>query len=112
MCGLRAKPTALLREVFLYCHETPVALSHELARLVDDAAFIESVVEDARGQAWSELGDAIESRLALTPAYQPDADYALDRDTRLRELLAIDLAQLERTAGKLPRADAPERSLS
>ena len=30
MCSLNAKPTALLREVFLYCHETPVVFAHSV----------------------------------------------------------------------------------
>jgi len=77
------------------------ALSEELARLVDDQPFVASVVEDARHQAWSELGTAIELRLDLGPMQQPDADYALERDTRLRAFLAIDLARLRRSAGEI-----------
>ena len=77
------------------------ALSEELARLVDDRPFVASVVEDARHQAWSELGTAIELRLDLGPMQQPDADYALERDTRLRAFLAIDLARLRRSAGEI-----------
>lgn len=30
MCGLNAKPSALLREVFLYCRETPVVFAHSV----------------------------------------------------------------------------------
>lgn len=75
------------------------ALSEHLARLVDDAHFVASVVEGARAQAWSELGTAIESRLDLGPMEHPDADYAMERDTRLRALVAIDLARLRRSAG-------------
>ncbi|MES2093849.1 MAG: hypothetical protein V4531_08580 [Actinomycetota bacterium] len=76
-------------------------LSEELARLVNDAAFVESVVEDARGQAWSELGRAIESSLDLAPSQQPDADYPVERDTRVRAFVAIDLARLQRSAGTI-----------
>ena len=77
------------------------SLSDELARLVDEPAFVESVVEDARGQAWSELGTAIQSRLDLGPMQQPDADYALERDTRLRAFIAIDFARLRLNAGEI-----------
>ena len=77
------------------------ALSGQLARLLDDPDFVESVVEDARGQAWSELGTAIESRLDLAPPHHPDADYELERDTRLRAFIAIDLARLRRSAGEI-----------
>jgi len=75
------------------------SLSEHLARLVDDSHYVASVVEAARAQAWSELGTAIESRLDLGPMEHPDADYALERDTRLRALVAIDLARLWRSAG-------------
>jgi hypothetical protein len=75
------------------------SLSEELARLVNDPTFVESVVEDARGQAWSELGAAIGSRLDLGPMQHPDVDYALERDTRLRAFIAIDFARLRRGAG-------------
>ena len=74
-------------------------LSVQLRRLVDDPDYIAGVVEDARGRAWSELGNAIGSRLDLGPMQHPDADYALERDTRLRALVAIDLARLRRNAG-------------
>ena len=77
------------------------SLSNELARLVDDPTFVESVVEDARGQAWSELGTAIQSRLDLGPMQQPDTDYVLERDTRLRAFIAIDFARLRRSAGDI-----------
>ena len=77
------------------------SLSAELARLVDEPAFIESVVEDARSQAWSELGTAIQSRLDLGPMQQPDAAYALERDTRLRAFIAIDFARLRHSAGEI-----------
>ncbi|MHB1245289.1 MAG: chorismate--pyruvate lyase family protein [Sulfuriferula sp.] len=30
MCGLSVKPSALLREVFLYCRETPVVFAHSV----------------------------------------------------------------------------------
>lgn len=76
-------------------------LSDELARLVDDPDFVESVVEDARGQAWSEIGTAIGSRLDIAPMRHPDADYDLERDTRLRAFIAIDLARLRRSAGEV-----------
>jgi len=78
------------------------SLSEGLSRLVDDPAFVESVVEDARGQAWSELGTVIQSRLDLAPMLRPDADYALERDTRLQAFLAIDLARLQWTASEMP----------
>jgi hypothetical protein len=77
------------------------SLSEELSRLVDDADFVERVVEDARNQAWSELGTAIEARLDLGPMQQPDADYALERDTRMRAFIAIDLARLQRSVGEI-----------
>ena len=76
------------------------SLSEQLARLVDDPDYVASVVEDARGQAWSELGNAIESRLDHGPMEHPDADYVLERDTRLRALVAIDLARLWRSSGE------------
>ena len=77
------------------------SLSTELTRLVDEPTFVESVVEDARGQAWSELGSAIQSRLDLGPMRQPDADYVFERDIRLRAFIAIDLARLRHSAGEI-----------
>jgi len=77
------------------------SLSNELARLVDEPTFVENVVEDARGKAWSELGTAIQSRLDFGPMQQPDADYTLERDTRLRAFIAIDFARLRLTAGEI-----------
>ena len=77
------------------------SLAEQLGRLVDDPDYVARVVEDARGQAWSELGTAIESRLDLGPMEHPDADYALERDTRLRAFLAIDFARLRRSAGDI-----------
>jgi hypothetical protein len=80
------------------------ALSVELARLVESTEFVESVVEDARSQSWTELGAAIGSRLDHGPMQHPDADYALERDTRLRAFIAIDLGRLWRSAGKAAEA--------
>lgn len=80
------------------------SLSEELVALGDDAQFVQSVVEDARGQAWSELGAAIETRLDIGPMQNPDAEYELERDTRLRAFVAIDFAQLKRSA-RQPTSD-------
>ncbi|HEY8912832.1 hypothetical protein [Lacisediminihabitans sp.] len=77
------------------------ALSAELERLVEDAGFVDEIVETARAQAWAELGRTIVGRLERALGAHRDPDYAIDRDTRLRAFIAIDLARLQRSAGEI-----------
>ncbi|WP_394769063.1 hypothetical protein [Lacisediminihabitans sp.] len=72
------------------------ALSEELERLVGDEAFVDDVVETARAQAWAELGRTIVSRLERTFGAHRDPDYAIDRIDRMRSLVEVDLAALDR----------------
>lgn len=76
------------------------ALSADLERLVDDAEFVTGVVEAARSKAWTELGMAIDSRLALVPAeVSAGPDYEAGRDERLRSFIEVDLANLAALSG-------------
>jgi hypothetical protein len=76
------------------------ALSTDLERLVDDPGFVTGVVEDARIQAWAELGTAIEARLALAPAeVSAGPGYEDGRDKRLRSFIEVDLANLAALSG-------------
>lgn len=72
------------------------SLSNQLSGLVEDISFVASVVEDARGQAWSELGSAIGSKLDFGAMRVADVDYETERESRLQAFLSIDLALLQR----------------
>ncbi|TXN31320.1 hypothetical protein [Lacisediminihabitans profunda] len=72
------------------------ALSEELERLVDDEEFVQEIVETARAQAWAELGRTIVGRLERAMRVDRDPDYAIDRIDRMRSLVEVDLAALDR----------------
>jgi hypothetical protein len=50
------------------------ALAAELLRLRDDAEFVSSVAEDARADAWSEIGAVLDARLDMLAAISAEAD--------------------------------------
>jgi hypothetical protein len=75
-------------------------LSVELERLSEDKRYLKEVAETARAEAWSEVGDAIESRLLKNVPLIPDRFYEDDKDARIRALYNINLRALERQAKK------------
>jgi hypothetical protein len=75
-----------------------VMLAAELERLSEDDAFVAEVAENARVQAWAEVGDAIESRLLSSLPKPPDEFYDDDKDARIRALFNINLRALEKQA--------------
>ncbi|MEJ1231090.1 MAG: hypothetical protein WDM88_11385 [Galbitalea sp.] len=75
-----------------------VLLSSELERLSHDDEYVADIAERARLQAWSEVGDAIESRLLTSLPPEPDRFYDEDREARIRALYNINLRALEKRA--------------
>lgn len=73
-------------------------LSEELERLSEDAEYVAAVAEQARKDAWAEVGDAIQSRLLSALPKAPDPFYEEDKDARIRALYAINLKALEKLA--------------
>jgi hypothetical protein len=75
-----------------------VMLSAELERLSEDDEFVAEVAEGARQRAWSEVGDAVSSRLLDSLPASPDPHYEADKDARIRALFNINLRALEKQA--------------
>jgi hypothetical protein len=67
------------------------ALSTELLRLRDDEDFVAAVAEDARADAWGEIGAVLDARLDLL------AQIAAEADTRAVRMRAVqrDVANLD-----------------
>ena len=72
----------------------------ELRELSSDDAYLDEVAERAREQAWSEVGDAIQSRLIRTLPVSPDRFYEEEKAARIRALYDINLRALEKRARK------------
>lgn len=79
------------------------AMSAELERLIDDAGFVDEIVETARTQAWAELGRTIVGRLERASGVHREPDYAIDRIDRMRSLVEVDLAALDRASDRESR---------
>jgi hypothetical protein len=75
-------------------------VARELRRLLraaaGDGALLSRVVTEARDAAWDEIGASIAQRLVARPEHTDTAAYRKGRDTRLRELVTIDLEGLRR----------------
>ncbi|WP_307784301.1 MULTISPECIES: hypothetical protein [unclassified Salinibacterium] len=73
-------------------------LAEGLRQASMNGELISAIIDEARELAWSEIGTAIIAK--LRDSYIPTADpqYLKDRDTRLRELRTINLAELEAAA--------------
>lgn len=89
-------------------------LAQALRETAADEAELLAVVESARDDAWAELGREVEGRLnglgagaesrasatglpasvTLDPTVPVDADYAREREQRMRQLIDVDLAAL------------------
>jgi hypothetical protein len=67
-------------------------MAEQLKRWRKDDEFIGTVAESAREQAWSEVGRAITARLAWWIHPVGDPDYDVERESRLRTLRELDLA--------------------
>ncbi|HEY2644783.1 MAG TPA: hypothetical protein VGI56_13595 [Galbitalea sp.] len=78
-------------------------LSEQLNALADDADYVAGVAERARMQAWTEVGDAIESRLLDSLPKPPDRYYEEDKEARLRAFANINLRALEKQAARKNR---------
>jgi len=71
------------------------ALSERLRERRDDDEYVDSLVERARDDAWREIAGAIEEELVRVQATETlDPDYPRERDARLRDFVAEDLALL------------------
>ncbi len=75
-----------------------VALHDGVARVLReraaDQAFVEAVVDRARGEALEDVAAS-----AIAPRIEPDPDYALRRASRMDALVAFDLAELAAERG-------------
>jgi hypothetical protein len=78
-------------------------LGAELERLCEDDEFVAGLAERARVAAWSDVGNAIESRLIATLDITPDKFYEDDKDARIRALYNINLRALEKQAKRAAR---------
>lgn len=67
-------------------------MAEQLGRWRNDEEFLGAVAESAREQAWSEVGKAITARLAWWVHPVGDPDYDDERESRLRTLRELDLA--------------------
>lgn len=74
-----------------------MALADALRERASDDAYLVSLVERAREDAWAEIAAQIQG--SLDAAYiTVDADYERDRDERMRRLISEDLARLRARA--------------
>jgi len=82
-----------------------------LRELSESDAEVGSLVEEARVQAVDEMFRAINTRLALDPV-EADADYASQREQRLRDFVAFDLlgGEPDAAADPPPAAGRTRRS--
>jgi hypothetical protein len=83
-----------------------VMLAAELERLGEDEQFVAEVAERARVQAWTEVGDAVSTRLLDALPDDRDASYDDDKDARVRALVGINLRALEKQARRRGRHPA------
>jgi hypothetical protein len=75
------------------------SLAEALRKAAADPERITQIVEEARDQAWNEVSGAVYAKLsdwAGDPVRDPD--YEREKATRLRALIAIDLAGLQENA--------------
>jgi hypothetical protein len=76
------------------------ALAEALHLHAHDFAALEEVVEQARTQAWLEVGPVIAKRASDTAVrFIPDAHYETQRSERIAALIALDLADLAAERG-------------
>lgn len=71
-------------------------IGNELKRLSDNEPFLAELAERARIAAWSDVGDAIFTRLLTDLPKPPDKFYEDDKAQRIRALFDINLRALER----------------
>jgi hypothetical protein len=64
--------------------------------LSNDENYGRELVEQARERAWEEFAASVEQRLAGIPRAADDPAYRRGRAERLRQLVKVDLAELER----------------
>ncbi|WP_167045372.1 hypothetical protein [Salinibacterium sp. ZJ454] len=70
------------------------SLAEALRKAAHDTDKVAGVVEQAREQAWNEVGSAIVAKLARAGEPGRDPDYEREKQSRLRTLIAVDLATL------------------
>lgn len=75
-------------------------MSEQLRELSTDDTYLDEVAERARERAWSEVGDAIQSRLIRTLPLQRDKFYEEEKAARIQALYDINLRALEKKARK------------
>lgn len=73
-------------------------LAEGLRQASMDGALISGIIEEARELAWSEIGAAIVAKLHDANIPATDPQYLANRETRLRELRTINLAELQAAA--------------
>lgn len=70
------------------------SLAEALRNAAHDSDRVAGIVEQAREQAWNEVGGAIVAKLAGADESGHDPDYEREKAARLRTLVTVDLATL------------------
>ncbi|WBU38130.1 hypothetical protein [Homoserinibacter sp. YIM 151385] len=74
-------------------------LARRLREVADNEASVAEIVEAARESAWGDIQGSLLARLDARPENVADSEkYRRDREIRMRQLVVIDLAELERAA--------------
>ncbi|MBX3194654.1 MAG: hypothetical protein R2717_04155 [Schumannella sp.] len=74
-------------------------LADRLDDLAEDDEYVRGIVVAARDSAWDEIGASITAQLARRPELEADTEeYRAERDRRLKQLVAVDLALLQASA--------------
>lgn len=76
-------------------------LAESLRERADDDEAMRSIIERARTDAWEDIGREVRTRIG-PPGFVPDEDdvYQRMRKSRVKRLVDVDLAQLEREQKK------------
>jgi hypothetical protein len=92
--GYAAGPALSARHIEVYR-----AMAAELRKATEDPELIAATVEQARDDAWRELGGVVTSRLEKQ-TFDPSTDpkYEKERAARMRALIKVDLATLREDA--------------
>ncbi|TPW72959.1 hypothetical protein [Schumannella sp. 10F1B-5-1] len=69
-------------------------LANALATVADDTEALDALIEEARSEAWLEVSQALDRRLAELPSPH-DASYLRDRESRIRAFVEVDLSELD-----------------
>lgn len=84
-------------------------IAKRLREIQNDSQQVHDLIERARESAWSELAREMDQRLAVVARMQqPDENYQAERESRLRDLITVDLMQLQMNAQQNSTSDTDE----